>query len=160
MFLTWWPWPLTYGIDIQTWPRYTFTWLPCQNPSLYVCPLSCESKKDRQTARQTDRQTVGVILLHLRRTYLFLFPLLFANCLICRVVPVFWSGVWDLYGSIVLDLEVLKVSLHLLQLKKYHKAIQYNTIQCLCILRYKRKVLHYYITLIIVLVCIIWSWKR
>ena len=49
-FLTSWPWHLTY--DLQTWPRYPPTWLPCQNSSLYVfrkVSIGCYSETDRHT---------------------------------------------------------------------------------------------------------------
>ncbi len=36
-FLTSWPWPLTYDLDLPTWARYPSTWPPCKNSSLYVC---------------------------------------------------------------------------------------------------------------------------
>ncbi len=44
----WWPWPLTYDLDLRTWPRYPYTWPPCQNSSLHVCLLGHESG-NRQT---------------------------------------------------------------------------------------------------------------
>ncbi len=49
VFLTWWPWPLTYDLDLdlRTWPRYPSAW-PCQNSGLYVCPFTCESETHRQ----------------------------------------------------------------------------------------------------------------
>ena len=50
-FLTLWPWPLTYDLDLQTWPRYPSTWPPCQNSSAYVCPFGRESETDRHTDR-------------------------------------------------------------------------------------------------------------
>ncbi len=53
-FLTPWPWPLTYDLDLHTWPRYLTTWPPCSNSSLYVCPLGWDSETDRQTDRHTD----------------------------------------------------------------------------------------------------------
>ena len=51
-FLTWWPWPLTYDLDLWTWPRYPSTWPTHQRSGLYVCPFSRES-----VHRQTDRHT-------------------------------------------------------------------------------------------------------
>ncbi len=40
---------LTYDLDLQTWPIYPSTWPPCQNSTLYVCPLSRESETVTQT---------------------------------------------------------------------------------------------------------------
>ncbi len=54
-FLTSWPWPLTYDLDLLTWPRYPSTWLPCQNSSSHVCSFGRESGN-----RQTHRHTQGV----------------------------------------------------------------------------------------------------
>ncbi len=53
-FLTSWPWPLTYDLDLQTWPRYPSTWPTYRNYSLYVCPFGRESGN---TQTDTDRQT-------------------------------------------------------------------------------------------------------
>ena len=39
-FLTWWPWPLTYDLDNQTWPRYGAGRPPCQISCLYVQQFS------------------------------------------------------------------------------------------------------------------------
>ncbi len=50
-FLTSWPWPLTYDLDLKTWPRYPSTWPPCQNSSPYVCPFGSESG-NRHTHRR------------------------------------------------------------------------------------------------------------
>ena len=70
-FLTSWPWPLTYDLDLQTWPRYPSTWPTYRNSSLYVCPFGRESG-NRYTHRQTHdvkiirpdtSQTRGVITL-------------------------------------------------------------------------------------------------
>ena len=52
LFLTWWPWPLTYDLDLWTWPRYPSTWPTHQRSGLYVCPFSRES-----VHRQTDTHT-------------------------------------------------------------------------------------------------------
>ncbi len=43
IFLTWWPWPLTYDLDLQTWPTYPSTWPTWRNSGLFVCPFGCES---------------------------------------------------------------------------------------------------------------------
>ncbi len=51
-FLTWWPWPLTYDLDLRTWARYPSTWPTCQNAGLYVCPFGRESETDRQNHTQ------------------------------------------------------------------------------------------------------------
>ncbi len=48
-YLTSWPWPVTYDLDIRFWPRYPPTWPACKNSSPYVCPFSRESDN-----RQTD----------------------------------------------------------------------------------------------------------
>ena len=53
-FLTSWPWPLTYGLDLQTWPRYLSTWPPCKN--------SCSFGRDGETGRHTDRHTMSKLL--------------------------------------------------------------------------------------------------
>ncbi len=50
-FLTQWPWPLIYDLDLQTWPRYLSTWPPCQKSSPSVCLFVRESG-NRQTHRQ------------------------------------------------------------------------------------------------------------
>ena len=49
-FWTWWPWLLTYELDLITWPRYLHSWPPCQDSGLYVCLLG----QDSETHRQTD----------------------------------------------------------------------------------------------------------
>ncbi len=58
VFLTWWPWPLTYDLDLRTWPRYPSTWPSCKNSGPYVCPFTCES----ETHRPTDGQIVSKLL--------------------------------------------------------------------------------------------------
>ncbi len=55
-FLTWWPWPLTYDLDLQTWPRYHSTWPTYQNSRLHVCPFTAESET------HTDTQTMPKLL--------------------------------------------------------------------------------------------------
>ena len=50
-FFTWWPWPLTYDLDLRTWPRYPSTWPPCQNSGPYVCLFTRESETHTQTHR-------------------------------------------------------------------------------------------------------------
>ncbi len=44
-----WPWPLTYDLDLLTWPRYLLTWPPCQNASPYINPFGFYSETDRRT---------------------------------------------------------------------------------------------------------------
>ncbi len=39
MFLSWWPWPSTFDLDLYTWPKYPFTWRTCRISGLYVCPF-------------------------------------------------------------------------------------------------------------------------
>ncbi len=56
-FLTWWPWPLTYDLDLITWPRYSPIWLPWQNSCLYVPPFGWDSETDRQTDTHTQTDT-------------------------------------------------------------------------------------------------------
>ncbi len=56
-FLTCWPWPLTYDLDLRTWPRYSSNWPTHQRSGLYVCPFGRES-----VHRQTDRQTMSKLL--------------------------------------------------------------------------------------------------
>ncbi len=48
-FLKSWPWPLTYDLHLISWPRYTSTWPPCKNSSLYVILFGWYSETDRQT---------------------------------------------------------------------------------------------------------------
>ncbi len=55
-FLTWWPWPLTYDLDLWTWPRYSSTGHTHQKSCPYVCPFSRESG-NTHTDRHTDTQT-------------------------------------------------------------------------------------------------------
>ena len=52
-FLTSWPWPLTYDLDLRlwTWPRYPSTWPTGQDSSMSV-PLAMRVVTDRQTDRQ------------------------------------------------------------------------------------------------------------
>ncbi len=50
-FLTSWPWPLTYDLDLWTWPRYPSTWPTHKKSGPYVCPFSRESGN---THRHTD----------------------------------------------------------------------------------------------------------
>ncbi len=59
-FWTSWPWPLTYDLDLWTWPRYPSTWRPCQISSLYVSPFSRESETDGHT--DTHTQTMPKLL--------------------------------------------------------------------------------------------------
>ncbi len=40
---------LTYDIHIQTWPRYSSTWLSCPNSGPYVCPFTQQRPTHRQT---------------------------------------------------------------------------------------------------------------
>ncbi len=54
-FFTWSLWPLTYGLDLQIWPGYFFTWSPCQNLRLYICLVGCECGK-RHIDTHTDRR--------------------------------------------------------------------------------------------------------
>ena len=49
-FLTW-TWPLTYDLDLRTWPRYSPIWPSIQNSGPYVCPFIRES----ETHTLTDR---------------------------------------------------------------------------------------------------------
>ena len=56
-FWAWWPWPLTYDLELRTWPRYLQPWPACQNSSLYVCSFGQDSETDGGTHRHTDRQT-------------------------------------------------------------------------------------------------------
>ncbi len=49
-FLPLWPWPLTYDLDLRTWPRYLSTW---KNASLYVRPFGWDSETDTQTDTHT-----------------------------------------------------------------------------------------------------------
>ncbi len=56
-FLTWWPWPLTYDPDLQTWPRYFSTRPACQNSGPYVCPFGRERGNTH-----TDRHTMSKLL--------------------------------------------------------------------------------------------------
>ncbi len=53
-FLTSWPWPLTYDLDLWTWPRYPSTWPTHQKSGPYVCPFSRESGN---THTHTDTHT-------------------------------------------------------------------------------------------------------
>ncbi len=54
LFLTSWPWPLTYILDLRTWPTYPSTWPSCQKSSPYVCMFGRESETDTHTHAQTD----------------------------------------------------------------------------------------------------------
>ena len=54
-YLTWWPWPLTYDLDLWSWPRYSSTWPTYQKSGPYVCPFAREIGS-RQTHTQIDRQ--------------------------------------------------------------------------------------------------------
>ncbi len=58
-FLTWWPWPLTFDLDLRTWPRYPSIWPTYQNSGLYVCPFKQESG-NRHT--HTHRHTMSKLL--------------------------------------------------------------------------------------------------
>ena len=64
-FLTSWPWPLTYDLPIQLWPRYSSTWPTCQNSSLYVCPFGHESG-NTQTDTYTNRRCQNYYTQHVR----------------------------------------------------------------------------------------------
>ncbi len=55
VFLTWWPWPLIYDLDLLTWPRYPSTSPPYQNSDPYVCPFTRESETHTQTDTQKHR---------------------------------------------------------------------------------------------------------
>ncbi len=55
-FLTWWPWPLTYDFDHQTWPRDGPVWPTCQISCPYIKWFSHQSA-DRWTHTQTHRHT-------------------------------------------------------------------------------------------------------
>ena len=74
-FLTWWPWPLTYDLDLWpwhltndldllTWPsyRYPSTWPTCQTSSLYVCLFSHKSRPDRETHYRTMSKLLHPLL--------------------------------------------------------------------------------------------------
>ncbi len=56
IFLTWWPWPLTYDLDLWSWARYSSTWPTCQNSSLYVCLFAVRAWQT-DTQMQTHRMT-------------------------------------------------------------------------------------------------------
>ncbi len=53
-FLALWPWPLTYDLDLWTWPRYHQAWSTCQYSGLYVRPFGQDSETDGQIHRQKD----------------------------------------------------------------------------------------------------------
>ncbi len=58
-FLTWWPWPLTYDLDLWTWPRYPSIWPTYQKAGPYVLPFGRESgntQTDRHTHTHTHRR--------------------------------------------------------------------------------------------------------
>ena len=61
-FLTSWPWPLTYDLDLLIWPRYLSTWPPCKNSSLHVCSFG----QDSETDRQTDTRCQNYYIHHVR----------------------------------------------------------------------------------------------
>ncbi len=63
-FLIWWPWLLTYDLDLSTWPRYEPGWPTCTISAPYVKRFSRESA-ELQT--HTHTQT-GPILLPRRLT--------------------------------------------------------------------------------------------
>ncbi len=65
IYLTSWPWPLTYDIDLLTWPRYASTWPPCQNSSMYVRP-SGEWDGRTHTDRHTQRRCQNYYTHHVR----------------------------------------------------------------------------------------------
>ena len=44
-----WPWPLTYDLDLLTWPKYASTWPQCHNSSMYVRPFTRENEMDAHT---------------------------------------------------------------------------------------------------------------
>ncbi len=54
-FFTSWHWPLTYDLDLRTWPRYPPS-PPCQNSGPYVCPFT----QERET--HTDTHTMSKLL--------------------------------------------------------------------------------------------------
>ena len=60
-----WPWPLTYGRDLWTHPRYCKGSYPYQIIFKFIAPtaqlLECW-QMHRQTDRQTDRQTGPIVL--------------------------------------------------------------------------------------------------
>ena len=61
-YWAWWPWPLTYDLDLRTWPRYIHAWPTCQNSGLYVCLFGQDSETDTQTDTQTHRHTMPKLL--------------------------------------------------------------------------------------------------
>ena len=101
-FLTSWPWPLTYDLDLQTWPRYSSTWSPCQNSSLYVCPFGRESGNrhadtgDVKTITPDMSQTWGVMMNGSFATYVILDNMKFQwdwEGIMARSPPSFWHSV-------------------------------------------------------------------
>ncbi len=52
-FWAWWPWPLTYDLNLRTWPRYLCPWPTCQNSGLYVCSFGQDSETDWHMDTQT-----------------------------------------------------------------------------------------------------------
>ncbi len=101
-FLTWWPWPFTHDLDLQTWPRYPSTLSTCQKSRLYVCPFSSESETDRHTDRMTMANllhpslTRGVtisFLLHITLTWSFSFWL--CRHAFCQSWCISVKRIWD-----------------------------------------------------------------
>ena len=60
-FLTLWPWPLSYDIDLITSPRYPSAWPPYPNSSLYVCLFCHNSETDGWTHTQSHTDDVKTI---------------------------------------------------------------------------------------------------
>ncbi len=116
-FLTSRPRPLTYDLDLKSWPRYPSTWPPCKNSCPYVCPFRWYSETDRRTDTHTDTQCQNYYTHHVRDVgcnkimqlvYFFLF---FFSCL----VSPFWTG-RRLYTSIQLKNKWLVTFFH-----EFHK---------------------------------------
>ncbi len=53
-FWAWWPWPLTYDLDLWTWPRYLHAWVTFQNSGLYTYSFGQDSETEGRTHRHTD----------------------------------------------------------------------------------------------------------
>ena len=60
MFLTQWPWHLTYDLDFQPLLRYPSTWHPCQISGSYVCPFSCECETHGHTDTRCKNYYTGL----------------------------------------------------------------------------------------------------
>ncbi len=54
LYWAWLPWPLTYDLDLWSWPRYLQAWPTCQNLSLYVRLFGQDSETDGHTDTHTD----------------------------------------------------------------------------------------------------------